>query len=658
MKKFVQLGLSIIFVLSLFISGIPQRPNPSVVSAASFSDAPIKEVTDVKIYSRATINDNYLDNIVLVGLTQKATFEFRQYTIKDFPEVQLNSVRELTNTTAEKVQKQELTKAQGKMLPEGELKINVNTFRRILELELQENSKENVLKTIRLLGKREDILCAEPSYLEIPPSDEEIRAIEPVSSTQSASPAPWASTSFNDPHRDKQMEIFNQIHLPQAWNVSKGSSTVLVGVIESSGFDAAHEDLRNRINLGLSRDYSKPYPHTVSRVEDFAVTGTHGTAVAGIIGAEGNNGKGIAGVCWDVRLVLFKINALQNSAESIIHATDNNIPILNYSAGSIGGYDSIVWLAIRNYPGLFVAAAGNDSVSTDINQFYPAGYRTNGTTGDRLPNIISVGATTVENGTERRAVYPDDGWKDIDNYRGSNWGATTVDIFAPGTCVGSTLTTQATQPGKAPYSYFTGTSFAAPLVAGVAALIKALNPEATTSQIKNQILSESDLLEISTPSGSYWSRRVNALRAVFAQGKAYYIKNVSTGQYMTVSGTGTGTGMNVVQASFTGSTRQQFIAWYEDGGFFSLQPQFNSGNSNSTRVDVTFVPLAYNLLRIQNLNHSDRQKLKTTYYDGKYRLTVSGSLKTLEPLTSNNNEIHDVAIQASNMRQYWTIIRV
>jgi subtilisin family serine protease len=204
----------------------------------------------------------------------------------------------------------------------------------------------------------------------------------------------------------------------------------------------------------------------------------HGTHVAGTIGAVGGNGIGVAGVNWNVKLLDAKFLGRRGGTTSnAIKAVDyftalkrRGLPLVatNNSWGG-GGYSKALYDAIQRACDadlLFVAAAGNggaDGVGDNIDATpsYPASYSN--------PCIIAVAAITSTGG---RASY-------------SNYGATSVDIGAPGSSIYSTLPGPS---GASTYGSYSGTSMATPHVTGAAALYASLHPGATAQQIKSAIL--------------------------------------------------------------------------------------------------------------------------------------------------------------------------
>lgn len=267
-------------------------------------------------------------------------------------------------------------------------------------------------------------------------------------------------------------------------------SSVVVGVIDE-GMMITHPDLaanvyknpgeiqgngRDDDSNGLIDDvYGWDFANNDNTVFDGAGD-DHGTHVAGTIGGVGGNGIGVAGVCWNVKLMSAKFlgnrgGTTSNAIKAIDYFTNlkiKGVPVVatNNSWGG-GGFSQALQNAIEraNAQGiLFIAAAGNDSRDNDITPSYPSGYPND--------NIISVAAL---DSSGNLAWY-------------SQWGATTVDIGAPGSRVLSTVPT--TQKGKVvpAYAYYDGTSMATPHVTGAAALYKAYNPGATMAQIKAALL--------------------------------------------------------------------------------------------------------------------------------------------------------------------------
>ncbi len=288
-----------------------------------------------------------------------------------------------------------------------------------------------------------------------------------------------------------------------AWAANKtGSATVYIGIIDE-GYMYNHADLAANAGVnpgevagngvdddgnGLVDDvYGWDFDGNNSSVFD-GTGDDHGTHVAGTIGAVGGNGAGVAGVVWNVKMLGAKfLGSRGGTTANAIKAVDYftglknrgvNVVATNNSWGG-GGYSQALFDAInraRTAGILFIAAAGNSGTNNDATASYPSGYN--------LDNIIAVASITSTGGLSSFSQY----------------GATTVDIGAPGSAIWSTVPV-AVGKGKnatvgSGYASYNGTSMATPHVTGAAALYASLNPGASASQIKNAIMSSA----IATPS--------------------------------------------------------------------------------------------------------------------------------------------------------------
>jgi subtilisin family serine protease len=196
---------------------------------------------------------------------------------------------------------------------------------------------------------------------------------------------------------------------------------------------------------------------------------SHGTHCAGTIGAVGNNGKGVVGVCWDVSMVGIKFlggnggGYLSDGVKSIAYGTKIGVNLTSNSWGG-GGYSSTMKRAIdeANSKGIgFIAAAGNHRGDNDRNPSYPASYES--------ANVISVGAHDHRGASASFSCY----------------GKRSVDLFAPG------VNTLSTTPGNR-YASYSGTSMATPHVAGAYALVLSANPNWNVSQVKDALMKAVD----------------------------------------------------------------------------------------------------------------------------------------------------------------------
>ncbi len=253
------------------------------------------------------------------------------------------------------------------------------------------------------------------------------------------------------------------IDAPEAWTRSQGAG-VVVAVVDT-GANAAHEDLAGQIVAG--RDF-------VDGDDDPDDLNGHGSHVTGTIAALGNNATGIAGVAPLAHVMPLRVLDADGSgwdsdvAAAFDYAGDRGVRIVNASLGG-PGYSAALADAIAAHPNtLYVVAAGNDHVNNDDPRVadYPCALP--------LDNVVCVGAT---DNRDRPASF-------------SNYGASTVDLFAPGVDIASTSMGPATDA----YRWMDGTSMASPHVAGAAALALGAYPSASTAQLRAALLSSVDVL--------------------------------------------------------------------------------------------------------------------------------------------------------------------
>ncbi|MFI4882640.1 MAG: S8 family serine peptidase [Phycisphaerales bacterium JB064] len=404
------------------------------------------------------------------------------------------------------------------------------------------------------------------------------------------------------------------ISIEEAWEVTTGSSGVVIAVIDT-GVEWYHEDLADNIwsnageipGNGIDDDGNGYVDDTRgwdfgtatfgpggtgafggdNDPDDDAQGGGHGTSVAGTIGAVGNNGIGIAGVNWDVSILPIKIAnqqgalvggaivAAHNYLTNLILSGVNIVASNNsYGAFSPGFYGEefeefdFEREAIEDFiaaGATFVASAGNEANDNDdAFTSYPAAYD--------LPGIIAVAAT---NNRDELASF-------------SSYGATTVDVAAPGEAI---LTTAVNNS----YTYIDGTSFSGPIVAGVVGLMKTVRPDLTPEEITDALVASSD--PVAALQGRVVANgRVNAARALqIISTDGPLVLQVSPGQIA-------GAPQTQIQVSFSEPvqslpvdilSRISLIRANGDGGFFDgneVTIGLTSATLDSTRTVMTITP--------------------------------------------------------------------
>lgn len=403
--------------------------------------------SEEKIYCTATIEDEFADDRIIITLNKNESKKLKDYTPEDFPEIELSSIQDLTFPVKEKLKDKSRLASQA----DTNLLLDEDVFHVILSLTLKDTGKQNVLNAIKTIEKRTEVICAEPDYI--------MSACVDPNDTNYLSGELWG---LNGEYG---------IQAPGAWDISTGSISVQVGIIDT-GIEANHEDLSSRVNSLLSHDFTDSDEFSTGALRD---TQGHGTHVAGTIGAVGNNNAGICGVNWNVNLVSLKIresgtiyNFVSKLVSAVNYATSNGIQILNSSNGySKSGQPSVsLGEAIKAYSGLFVTSAGNKKINNDVYNYIPVSVS--------LPNVVSVGAID-KYGAQWVGSYSD----------GTNYGKKTVHIFAPGGGIMSTVPNSVTSSG---YALWSGTSMAAPHVSGVAALLLSVDKYVDGCRVKRYYL--------------------------------------------------------------------------------------------------------------------------------------------------------------------------
>lgn len=359
----------------------------------------------------------------------------------------------------------------------------------IYVLDLENPSRENVIDTIEKLKAMPNIEYAEPNY---------------------------NVYEFSEPndtyYQNGKQAVLDLIGAKKLWDFDIDCSDVAVGVMDS-GIQTNHEDLIDNIWVntgeivgdGIDND-GNGYIDDIygwncgDSNGDVSYVDEHGVHVAGIVSAATNNSKGVASVARNAKIASIKIfnssgkSTLSYIIEGINFAKKNDINIINCSFGGTGwGSSSVntIKSAMAAVPDMFfVIAAGNTTSASEANNDKVAVYPSQLTKD--LDNVISVANTTSSDELSSTSHY----------------GATSVDIAAPGTVIYSTIPTSS-------YGTMSGTSMATPMVASAVAVMRAVNPNISAKEIKETLCSSSDKLSALT--GKVISGgRLNAYNAVKA----------------------------------------------------------------------------------------------------------------------------------------------
>jgi len=334
--------------------------------------------------------------------------------------------------------------------------------------------------------------------------------------------------STNDPEvvNGRQWHL-GKIQAPEAWNVTSGGASTIIAVLDT-GVSPNHPDLAGNLLQGYNFHAGN---------SNWADDHGHGTQVAGVAAAKGNNGIGIAGVAWNTAILPVKISdASANTTYAIIakavnYAADRGARLINISFG--GTSSSSTLQSAVNYAwsrnAVIVAAAGNYGNSTPI---YPAACQ----------NVIAVAALDS---------------KDVPASF-SNFGSY-VDVTGPGSMI-------YTAKMDGTYGYVSGTSFSSPLVAGVAALVAAAKPALTNQSIVDILRTQADDLGASGYDVYNGFGRVNACKAVNAAGGLVSSDAVAPNASITSPGWGSMlSGEVFVDASASDDTGVAKVEVYIDG---------------------------------------------------------------------------------------------
>lgn len=309
----------------------------------------------------------------------------------------------------------------------------------------------------------------------------------------------------------EQQNYLDQINAFGGWDVQTSAKDVIVAVIDT-GFDINHPDIKDNLWVNpyetmngrdddrngfdddvngwdfVNRDGNLNYPVPTGISPD-AIGTQHATSVAGLIGAVGNNSTGIAGVAWNVKLMDLRVLNIGGRGDSyavteaIQYALLNGADIINMSL--VGAdYDPLAELLLTeayNNNIVVISAAGNKATNLNSQETYPVCYNHHG-----KATVIGVGAVNPD---FSRASF-------------SNFGSNCVDIVAPGIKMFSTRLVRENFESQEYYkALFSGTSFSAPLVTGVVALMKQMSPNLTPDDVLQLLQDGAILLDNPDPLG-------------------------------------------------------------------------------------------------------------------------------------------------------------
>ncbi len=279
-----------------------------------------------------------------------------------------------------------------------------------------------------------------------------------------------------DPKANKMWHL-QAMGVPKAWQTTTGDESIIIAIVDS-GVDYRNPDLRPALWENAGESASNKQDDDLNGFIDDLIgwnfnegnnlpwdDNGHGSFIAGLIAAQRNNSVGGVGVCPDCKLMAMRfmdedgMGDDEDANRAIKYAIENGASIINLSyAGE--GYDrelhEMLQLA-EEHDVLVVVAAGNDGSKNDGADIFPANHK--------MPNLITVGASTAESK-----------WRTA-----SNWSSTLVHVAAPGQRVWGPWNDLKWYSGS-------GTSFSAPIVAGVAGLIRSANPSLTADQTKEILI--------------------------------------------------------------------------------------------------------------------------------------------------------------------------
>ncbi|TAL49897.1 hypothetical protein EPN81_04275 [Patescibacteria group bacterium] len=319
---------------------------------------------------------------------------------------------------------------------------------------------------------------------------------------------PFLDTEARDVTDRFRSELWylDQISAPEAWEIETGSEETIVAVLDA-GFDLDHEDLISQYwhnddevaGDGTDDDHNgydddvigwdfvdgdaDPSPDFGEEVSD--TVASHGTVIAGIIGATANNGLGITGINWDVSIMSLRVlnefgaGSTTDVRRAIVYAVENGADVINlsftFSQTDARLRETIEWAYDQGV--VIVAAIGNGNIDTDLSAIYPACFDV------EIGRNVVIGVA-ASNQADQKAEF-------------SNFGTRCTDIAAPGVNIFASVYHDAEDLTfiTSYASPWEGTSLAAPMVSGAVALLRSRFPSLTPDQIRNSLKLSVDPVE-------------------------------------------------------------------------------------------------------------------------------------------------------------------
>ncbi len=382
-----------------------------------------------------------------------------------------------------------------------------------------------------------------------------------------------------DPKYSNQWYL-KTINAPMAWDVTRGSGNIVVAVVDN-GVETTHPDLKGK--------FTKTY-NAVTKGTTYT-PGAHATHVAGVIAATMNS-TGIAGIAPNVKIM--PINVFQGDyadtyavARGIIYAADNGANLINLSLGSYS-YSYLLDYSISyasSKGAVLIAAAGNDDTSYPT---YPAA----------LSNVLAVSAT------DKSDVITD--FSNYGNY---------IDLAAPGKDIYSTVT-------KSSYSNMSGTSMAAPVITGTAALILSKNPYLTPSQVEGILKKSVKDLGSKGWDSYYGFGRIDTNKAL--SNTAQPISNITTS-----SKTFTMKGNNSLSVSFTTSGTSTVSVTVQDAKGKTVRKLVSNKKTTGGKISTSWNGKLDN----QDYPKNGTYKLVAKITNGKASTTKTTTLKVVDQVS-------------------------